>query len=358
MHPKILFYISGHGYGHAIRSSEVIRKLGVPVSVRTMAPAGLFSGLPVTYTSADFESAVVEADDSLGIDVPGTVAALQGVHCRRQEIIARELQFIHANGIEKIVADVPYIAGNIAAAAGIPCIGIGNFTWEWIYQPYLEGIPGTEALTEMMRSGYSKMTRFCRLPFHHEEGFEMFQRLDDVPLVVRQQKRARAEILHALGFAETDSRPKVLAGMRGRLAPGALQTAATASPDMVFFYLDDQEAVEAPNAKRVQLGDRGITYPDLLSASDIVVSKYGYGIVSDCAANRKPMLVPPRTGFREDEVFRRETGRYIPIAEISRANFQSGNWKEYLQSLLSARHPEERLQTNGATICAELIMKT
>jgi len=322
-----------------------------------MAPAGLFNGLPVTYTSANFESGVVETDGSLAIDVPATIAAVQRVYCDRQQIIGRELQFIRANGIEKIVADVPYLAGNIAAAAGVPCIGIGNFTWEWIYQPYLEAVAGTEVLREMMRSGYNKMATFCRLPFHHEEGFEIFRSLQDVPLVVRQPKKTPEEVLHALGFAEKDSRPKVLVGMRGRLAPGALQTAAMASPDLLFLYLDDQETVDAPNTRSVQLGHCGITYPDLLRAFDIVVSKYGYGIVSDCAANRKPMLVPPRTGFREDEVFHRQASQYIPIAEISRTDFQSGNWREHLDILLTAKHPEGHLQTNGATICAELIIK-
>jgi hypothetical protein len=332
--------------------------LGVPVSVRTMAPAGLFNGLPVTYTSANFESGVVETDGSLAIDVPATIAAIQRVYCDRQHIIARELQFIQANGIEKIVADVPYLAGDIAAAAGVPCIGIGNFTWEWIYQPYLETVPGTELLREMMRSTYNKMATFCRLPFHHEEGFEIFRNLQDVPLVVRQPKKTRDEVLHALGLPEKDSRPKVLVGMRGRLAAGALQTAAMASSDLLFLYLDDQETVDAPNAKSVQLGHYGITYPDLLGASDIVVSKYGYGIVSDCAANRKPMLVPPRTDFREDEVFRRQASQYIPIAAISRTDFHSGNWREHLQTVASARHSGKHLQTNGAAICAELIIKT
>jgi L-arabinokinase len=332
--------------------------LGIPVSVRTMAPAGLFGGLPITYTTADFESGVIETEDSLGINVPATVAAIHRIYRDCEKILARELQFIQANGIEKIVADVPYLAGDIAEAAGIPCIGIGNFTWEWIYQPYLEYTAGAEALTEMIRTGYSNMTRFCRLPFHHEEGFEIFQRLDDVPLVVRQPKRTRDEVLHTLGFSETDSRPKILAGMRGRLAPGSLQIAATASPDMVFLYLDNQQTVEATNARRVQLGDQGVTYPDLLSASDIVISKYGYGIVSDCVAHRKPMLVPPRTGFREDEVFRREAPRYIPVAEITGADFQSGNWKDHLNALLSAKHQHNPMQTNGATVCAELIIKT
>jgi len=102
--------------------------------------------------------------------VPATVAAIHRIYRDRQKIIARELQFIQANGIEKIVADVPYLAGDIAEAAGIPCIGNRNFTWEWIYQPYLECTAGAEALTEMIRTGYSNMTRFCRLPFHHEEG--------------------------------------------------------------------------------------------------------------------------------------------------------------------------------------------
>ena len=34
------------------------------------------------------------------------------------------------------MADIPFLAGDIAAAAGIPIIAITNFTWDWIYEPY------------------------------------------------------------------------------------------------------------------------------------------------------------------------------------------------------------------------------
>ncbi len=357
MQPKILFYVSGHGYGHAIRCSELIRVLGVPVFVRTVAPAVLFGDLPVLYSRADFDSGVVETDGSLGVDVAATVAGIRSVFCERERIIERELEFIRVNGIERIVADVPFIAGDIAAAAGIPCIGVSNFTWEWIYGPYLERFAGSDELTAIMRTGYAKMTRFCRLPFHHAEGFEIFQQVDDVPLVARQPTKGREEVLQMLGYSLSDSRPRILVGMRGRLGPGALEAAAVESPDFDFIHLDQDVRTETPNSRYVQTGN-GLRYPDVLQVCDVAVSKFGYGMVSECVANRKPMLVPPRVDFREDEVFRGEAGRYIPIQEITRTEFQAGRWRGQLRLLLDAKLPENSMRTDGAAVCAEIIMKT
>ncbi|MDH7570436.1 MAG: hypothetical protein QHJ73_12720, partial [Armatimonadota bacterium] len=48
----VLFYVGGHGFGHAARSAEVVRLLtarGRTVWVRTTAPARFFSGIPGVF---------------------------------------------------------------------------------------------------------------------------------------------------------------------------------------------------------------------------------------------------------------------------------------------------------------------
>jgi hypothetical protein len=53
-----------------------------------------------------------------------------------------------------------------------------------------------------------------------------------------------------------------------------------------------------------------IRYEDLVGAVDIVASKPGYGIISECAANGTALLYTDRGRFCEYEVLVREMPRY------------------------------------------------
>ena len=53
-----------------------------------------------------------------------------------------------------------------------------------------------------------------------------------------------------------------------------------------------------------------IRYEDLVGAVDVVASKPGYGIISDCAANATALLYTDRGRFCEYDVLVREMPRY------------------------------------------------
>ena len=57
--------------------------------------------------------------------------------------------------------------------------------------------------------------------------------------------------------------------------------------------------------------DAGLRYEDLVGAVDVVITKPGYGIISDCVANGTAMLYTPRGRFAEYEVMVREMPRLL-----------------------------------------------
>ncbi|HQU42090.1 MAG TPA: glycosyltransferase family protein, partial [Pirellulales bacterium] len=140
---QILYYVSGHGYGHATRTSEILRSLvtlrpDCTLHVRSNVPPHLFDGIErVRYhaCSRSLDPGVVEESDSLGVDVPGTLNAIERYYCEREQHVAQEVRWVAEHDISLIVADFPPLAGEVAAACGLPCLGIGNFTWDWIYEP-------------------------------------------------------------------------------------------------------------------------------------------------------------------------------------------------------------------------------
>lgn len=356
---QLLFYISGHGYGHATRTSEILRALAQQQSscgfqVRSNVPDRLFAGIDRTsfhQLPESLDPGVVEDADSLSIDVPATLKAIECFYDRRAAMVADEAAWARSHEISLIVADFPPLAGEIAVACGISCIGIGNFTWDWIYQPLFER--DHRHLQDWLRDGYRQMSCWLKLPFSHEANRELFPQVLDVPLVARRPRRTAAEVLKQLAIDPADRRPRVLLAMRGRIPPKARATAAQANPDMLFLHFEAEVAGQS-NELAVTLGP-DLAFPDVLNVCDAVVSKFGYGIVSECIAARKRLLCPPRLNFREDEIFVREGPGQLRLATISQADFRAGRWSPPLRRLLDQPIVEPTLPTDGAEACAREI---
>src|SRR5487761_914523 len=327
---RVLFYISGHGYGHATRSSEILRELVAcqadwTIHVRSSVPPHLLAGIERVHyhqVAEPLDPGVVEEADSLGVDVPATLDAIESYYRRRGAMVAEEVRWVGQQQISLIVADFPPLAGEIAAACGLPCIGIGNFTWDWIYEPFFDRA-ATRYLLDWICEGYARMDCWLKLPFSHQDHRRLFHRVVEVPLVARRPRRDPADVLHKLGADAADRRPRIVLAMRGRIPPAARAAAAHANRDWLFLHFDATNAGSQGNELAVTLST-DLLFTDVLIIADVAVSKYGYGMVSECIAAKKRLLCPPRRNFREDEIFDRCAHEQLRLAQIGREDFLAG----------------------------------
>jgi L-arabinokinase len=114
------------------------------------------------------------------------------------------------------------------------------------------------------------------------------------------------------------------------------------SPGIVC--LDDQEFFSS-----------GVRYEDLVAACDVVISKPGYGIISECIAAGTALLYTARGDFREYDVLVREMPRYVRCRFIEPADLLAGRWKIALDGLSAQPAPPETMATNGAEVAAEVL---
>ena len=345
MPASLLYYVSGHGYGHARRSAEVIRALrelapDVNVYVRTTARVDIFRGLtagPVTE-SYNVDAPVAERD-ALSIDWASTIAAAAALLRRRRSFVVREAAAVQDLGPSLVVADVPFLAGDVATALGVPSVAVSNFTWDWIYEPHRGSHPDGASVVRGARSSYGQMAALLQLPFGHD--VDVFPQVIPVPLVARRSTLDRGEVTRRLGLDESDPRPRVLIAMRGGVAPETLEKAQACAPDFQFLRVPPPQA--------------SLDFSDLMAASDLVVSKLGYGTIADCIANDARLVWPPRAGFREDQVTRVEAPRFLRMQEVPLAQFHSGQWRDTLERAMALPAPPERMPLDGAAACARFI---
>jgi len=101
--------------------------------------------------------------------------------------------------------------------------------------------------------------------------------------------------------------------------------------------------------------DRGLRYQDLVSAVDAVVTKPGYGIISECIANETALVYTSRGRFAEYPVLVREMPNYVRCAYLDQESLMSGHWRAALETAAGAPAPPERPATNGAEVVADMI---
>src|SRR6478609_4988381 len=104
---SILFYISGHGYGHVVRTGEVIRALqqirpGWRISARTQAPRHM---LPdgVDVSAGEFESGVIEREAGVVMDEQATLERLKNLVARWDSLLAKEASLARDQRVDLIV---------------------------------------------------------------------------------------------------------------------------------------------------------------------------------------------------------------------------------------------------------------
>ena len=283
---------------------------------------------------ASIEPPVAEADDALSVDVQRTAAAYCDLLRRRESIVQTEVLGIQQFGAELVFADIPFLAGEISRVAGLPCVGMANFTWDWILKE-----AGDALLLDEIRQGYRQYRTGFRLPLSHAEGWDGFPEVVPVPFVTPRSHRPRREIREELNVPQ-DQRVVLVSG-RARLPAAVLERVRAEVPDATFL---------GPDALPC--------YSDIMRASDMVVSKNGYSIAAECIAEGLRLLYPARSGWREEAILKAEVPLYTPALEIPQDDWAVGNWRDYLQSLQSLPAPAEHPRVDGAQIVADHLLRS
>ncbi len=363
----IVFYISGHGFGHASRDIEVVHALArrqpdVRIVIRTAVPSSFFdvsARMPLEVQPLMPDTGV-EQIDSVRIDEDATAREAATFYRDFDQRAAAEAHVLENLRADVVVGDVPPLAFAAAALAGLPSMLLANFTWDWIYEGYQGLVAAHGDVLQVMRGAYEAATRALRLPFHG--GFDAVRHvLTDIPLIARKSQRDPAATRHRLGI-DMD-RPVVLASF-SRYGIALPLDRVTADGRLTLLVADHEDGAGAATRTRsvVRITRRELTgldlrYEDLVAAADVVVSKPGYGIVSECLANDTAFLYTPRARFVEQEVLLREMPDVLRCRPIAQADFSEGRWYDEVTALLDQPAPPRRLPIDGAEIAAQAILE-
>lgn len=318
--------ITNHGFGHVTRTASVLAALKqlqpeLQLILVTTAPHWLlesYLGADFIYRPRQLDIGVIQRD-SLTMDLPATLAALQQIRKTAPGTIAEEAAFIQEHNIPLVLADIPPMAVPIAKAAGVPCWMMSNFGWDLIYSDW-----GGEFAPEVdwIQSCFAQCDHLFRLPFH--APMSIFPKQEDIGLTGGSPRYAPADLRSKLNIQVPQEKIVLLTfgGLGLRAIP---YTNVQQFPDWLFLTLDNGAPEDYPN---LMVFNGQIYRPvDLMAICGGVVSKPGYGTFAEACRLGVPLVALPRQDFAEAQYLLQGLQRYSHHQILEPGEFLNSGWE-------------------------------
>ena len=351
--PVIYITITSHGFGHAVRASSVaaiLQQLApeIELILATTAPQWLLESYlqsDFRYHPRIFDVGVIQSD-SLTMDKKATLAKMQQIYAERNSIIAEEVDFMRANNVGLILADIPPLAVSIAQAAGIPCWMMSNFGWDFIYRSW--GDDFSEIVT-WIEECYQQCDRLFRLPLC--EPMSAFKNITDVGLTGGIPRYSKAELRAKLGI--TAPKEKTILLTFGGLGLQAIHYDNLQQFIDWQFITFDRHAPNLPNLIKVT----GNLYRpvDFMPICGRVLSKPGYSTFAEALLWDIPIVSLTREDFAESPILLEGIQDYSHHQIVSTEEFFQGNWDFLRQRCQSPRKPDSLAKNGAETIARSII---
>lgn len=354
--PRLAWFVSPHGFGHAARSAAVMEALGLRLAgleldLWTTVPEWFFREsltVPFRYRPLACDVGLVQKSP-VEEDLPATVAGLERWWTAVEDHHLREVVgALVAERCDLAVCDIAPFGLVAAREAGVRSVLLENFTWDWIYEPLVASEPRFASWVESFRSWFA----LADLRIQMEPVCAPARGASVVPPVARSPRSGPMAVRQRLGLEPGQT--LVLVSLGGvehrldRLAP------LRSRGDSVFVLPGAADAERWEGNLRLLPHRSPVHHPDLVAAADLLVGKLGYSTVAEAVAAGTRMLYVPRPGFRESAVLERYVAERLPSAAIAWEELESGAWVARMGVLLAARRPVPQ-RPEGSAHAAEAI---
>lgn len=349
---RIGAFITPHGFGHATRSIAVLEALqhrlpNLGIEICTTIPKHLFAESLVNVTLHPVVPDVgLVQHNALVNDLPATVAALDALLPFPEEQIASLA--LTLKDCCCILCDIAPLGILVAERMGIPSILLENFTWDWIYQPYIAECPELKPHAQNLAAIYSRAT----VHIQTEPVCNPIPGTKTCPPVFRKARTGPEEIREHIGAG---TRRIVLVSLGGIdfTLPGWQQLKRMT--DCLFVLAGQQEnRLITPNCLAISRHSQ-LYHPDLIKAADLVVFKSGYSTAAECLQAGTRAVCITRPTFAESRVLGRFVQEKLDGTLLDEETFLAGTWIDQLPELLLRPRPQPAT-FNGADCIADLLL--
>lgn len=349
---KILYYISGHGFGHISRSYEICKELANQENITEIVISSaridfIQDPHPKVRLRKILMDVGIYQKDSISLDLEKTRHALEEFEKGKQLLLENEVSFAKNEDFNLIISDSASLPFVLAVELKIPSIYIGNFTWDYIYRNYEKYHPYFKVIADILAVEYSFASSAIQLPFSCP--MEGFLELEPVGLVGRRPKLTKDQARKNFQFSKDFTYFIFSFGAYGL---HEIEFFWENKPKNWIIVGSNLPGFESKEILSISTDH----YPDLVTAADYIVTKPGYGIISEAIFCNTPILYTDRGDFAEYDSLVTSLNRYHPSAYLTQEQVRSFDFEKGMEKCQSAIGSKEKIDTNGTEKSVSIIL--
>jgi hypothetical protein len=357
-HPHLVVSISGHGFGHVAQTAPILNLLyermpQLQLTVRSAVPLGHLRSrihAPFTHLQSRGDIGMVMSS-ALDVRVEESRAAYRAFHTEWDARVADEAHLLRELGADAVFSNVGYLPLAGAQRAGIANAALCSLNWFDIYRYYsrvnasnsvraepveartdvISGRIVDETIAAQIHDCYAKADAFLRTT--PGMAMETLPNLVPVAPIAAVGNDRRDELDRHLKLSKEEK--LVLVSMGG--IASRLPIERWPRIDGVRWLVQKSWQVDHPDA--IVLESLPLSFSDLLSSSDALLSKPGYGSFVEAACSGTPVLYVDRPDWPESPALVEWLQRYGACREVSREQLEGGAIRQSLFELWSLPAP-------------------
>lgn len=347
----IAYFVTSHGFGHGVRTTAIANQFSsdVKITFRTLLPEQFFreelkrefSVVPANYDCGCLQS------DGVTVNIEETLKTYKSISLSNRYALEKEVQWCRGQNVDLIVSDITPFAFQIAHRCNIPSVAVSNFTWYDIYSEYIQFFGDFKPFLDEILQQYSYADMLIAL----QPALEMkyFRKKIEAGVTGRIGKKRKDAIYSYYNLSEKKKLGLIYTGDFGMNS--ANWNRLSEFSDWEFLGLHQLPG----NPTNFHVVDKVFfPYQDLTASADCVISKIGYGVISECFLNGTPLIYLPREHFVEYPVLEeavKQWGMGYCLPEKAYYNLQ---WRDALDQIVKKKK-QPPVMVSGAKYVAEII---
>lgn len=346
--PRLVADITGHGFGHLAQTGVVLntlRKLrpDIALTLRCAHPRDVLA----RFVEGDFNVAPPPPDPGMAmfgpswIDVEGSLKAYHSMFDDWEGLLTREADTLAALAPDLLYTNVGFVGVAAAGRLGVRSVGLCSLNWLDIFSAYCADSPGGAVLMDQIAAAYDGLELFMRPEPSMPMSLTAPQR--DIGPISRvcgtKRDEASAKLKRRLGRAHI-----VLASLGGIPSDADWDQMLPRDDDVFWIIPKDAPAGRADIADCETLGMHVF---EAFCASDLVVTKSGYGTFAEAACNGVRVLYAARPDWPEAPALEGWIEQYACAAACTQDALYRGDYLETAKALLRRPAVSPRSPTGG-----------
>jgi hypothetical protein len=354
---KIWCSISSHGYGHAAQVIPILNELGrdipgLEVILRTTVPSQFFEHkLQVHWTLQEAPQDIgCVQQGPLDIDVDGTWEAYRQLHQRWTDLVRQEAEAIRSNKIDLVLANISHVGISAGIQAKHPTVAVASLSWDQILLNLAPiRMDWQRNLLAEIQAAYAQASYLIRLfPGIEMPAFSRSYTVGPSCLVLPSTtsnlrkilpvRSGDAIVLVAFGGVPFESFPleklEELLGFHFILS--GIRVASS------FTRISSWDALNLP-------------FLEVFRQADVIMTKPGYATMVAAVQYQIPLVYVRRENFLEESNLVTYARNYGRAFELSRREFESGEWGQVLRTVLGMTRSTMTPPKDGAREAADIL---